>query len=256
MPITLGNNTSLILEVPSKGETGWADSLRANGWQKIVDHDHSTGKGVRIGTAGIADNAINGTKLRLQNAEWIRARNAANTADINVIRVNSSDVIEFSGDVAPGDNTVSTVKLQDNAVTTAKIADNAITNAKVADNAVNTAEIADSAVTTIKINDDAVTPAKMSVNTEDMYTLATGSEILPEGYSNIKLNNASVVGDTITLKTNAVYRFFSSDNALTRTVTLTNGSGSTTLEIFNGIVHLVLSRASGSITVFELASNN
>lgn len=43
----------------------------------------------------IQDNAINGIKFRLDNADMLRARNAANSADINILRVTSSDKIEF-----------------------------------------------------------------------------------------------------------------------------------------------------------------
>jgi len=43
----------------------------------------------------IGANQVDGTKIRLSNAEYLRARNAADSADINVVRVNSSNEIEF-----------------------------------------------------------------------------------------------------------------------------------------------------------------
>lgn len=46
-------------------------------------------------TKWIADNAITEAKIRLNNAAYLRARNAANTADVNVLRLNASDVPEF-----------------------------------------------------------------------------------------------------------------------------------------------------------------
>lgn len=46
-------------------------------------------------TKFITANAVDDTKARLQNAAYLRARNAANSADVNVIRLNSSNVIEF-----------------------------------------------------------------------------------------------------------------------------------------------------------------
>lgn len=44
----------------------------------------------------LAANAVDGTKLRLSNNENLRARNAANSADIDVLKVNASDRIEFT----------------------------------------------------------------------------------------------------------------------------------------------------------------
>lgn len=49
--ITLGDSTKLILKIPSKGDTGWADEFKNEFAQKIVDHDHSgggTGKKIDI----------------------------------------------------------------------------------------------------------------------------------------------------------------------------------------------------------------
>lgn len=53
-------------------------------------------KALGIGTAQLAANAADGTKIRLANNEYLRARNAANSADVNIARVNASDVIEFA----------------------------------------------------------------------------------------------------------------------------------------------------------------
>lgn len=44
----------------------------------------------------IAANAIDETKTRLSNNANLRARNAANSADINIVKVNASDRIEFA----------------------------------------------------------------------------------------------------------------------------------------------------------------
>ena len=55
---------------------------------KIADDAIETGK--------IANNAVNGSKIRLANDEQLKARNAANTADVNILKVNTSDRIEFA----------------------------------------------------------------------------------------------------------------------------------------------------------------
>jgi hypothetical protein len=44
----------------------------------------------------IAANAVDETKIRLSNNSNLRARNAADSADVNILKVNASDVIEFS----------------------------------------------------------------------------------------------------------------------------------------------------------------
>lgn len=54
----------------------------------------------------IADNAVSDEKIRLDNADYLRGRNAANSADVNIIRVNSSDVIEMAGDLSLASNKI------------------------------------------------------------------------------------------------------------------------------------------------------
>lgn len=56
--ITLGNTNSLVVKIPSKGDTNWSEDIKAECFQKIVDHDHSSSQGVRIPTAGIAGDAV------------------------------------------------------------------------------------------------------------------------------------------------------------------------------------------------------
>jgi hypothetical protein len=44
----------------------------------------------------IADNAVDETKIRLSNDADLKARNAADSADVDILKVNASDVIEFA----------------------------------------------------------------------------------------------------------------------------------------------------------------
>lgn len=95
MAITL--SSGLTLTIPSKGETNWENQIRTQCFQKISEHDHSgSGKGVQIGTSGFADNSINDIKLRLRNDQFLRARNNANDADVNIFKINASDLLEFA----------------------------------------------------------------------------------------------------------------------------------------------------------------
>lgn len=60
-----------------------------------------------ITTGKIAADAVTGAKIRLDNAEWLRGRNAANDGDLDIIRVNGTDQVEiaqavvFTGASAP-----------------------------------------------------------------------------------------------------------------------------------------------------------
>lgn len=49
-----------------------------------------------VTTPKVLADAITDTKIRLSNNAYIRARNAANSADVNMLKVNASDVIEFA----------------------------------------------------------------------------------------------------------------------------------------------------------------
>jgi hypothetical protein len=44
----------------------------------------------------IAANAVDETKVRLSNNSYLKARNAANSGDVNILKVNASDAIEFA----------------------------------------------------------------------------------------------------------------------------------------------------------------
>lgn len=48
-----------------------------------------------IATAGITDDAVTGPKIRLANASPLRARNAANSADVNLFRLTSGDLLDL-----------------------------------------------------------------------------------------------------------------------------------------------------------------
>jgi hypothetical protein len=54
-----------------------------------------------ITTAKIAANAVTGAKIRLNNDEVLRARNAANTADISILKVNASNLTEIQTQMVP-----------------------------------------------------------------------------------------------------------------------------------------------------------
>lgn len=56
----------------------------------------------------IAANAVDENKIRLSNDAFLKARNAANSADVNVVKINASNEIEFASvPVSPADATAS-----------------------------------------------------------------------------------------------------------------------------------------------------
>lgn len=44
----------------------------------------------------IADDALDGSKVKLTNDQYLRARNAADNADVDLVKINASDQIEFA----------------------------------------------------------------------------------------------------------------------------------------------------------------
>lgn len=53
-----------------------------------------------VATASIAADAVTDPKIRLTNTGWLRARNAANNADLNVLRATSGDNTEINAPAA------------------------------------------------------------------------------------------------------------------------------------------------------------
>jgi len=156
------------LSVPSVNDTDYPTSI-SDSFNAIDDHDHSSGNGVQIPSAGILDGAVGSSKLAT--------------------------------------NAVTTIKITDGNVTEAKIATSAVTTTKIADANVTEGKIAANAVTTTKIADANVTPAKLSsansnqgassggyVTTNTSYTTAATVTITPRGRALILMLEPDAVG--------------------------------------------------------------
>lgn len=99
--LTLGTPSQLQIKVPTAGTTDWADVIKTDNFQKIVEHDHSGGgKGSQLGPGSLLDNAVDGVKFRLSNDQYLRARDNANSADVNILKINTSDKLEFATEIA------------------------------------------------------------------------------------------------------------------------------------------------------------
>lgn len=99
--ITLGQETELQIKIPTKLTTNWADELKEHLFKVLVKHDHSgmNGMGVALSGDSFLENSVSDLAIRLRNNEYLRARNAADTGDINILKVNASDNIEFDASI-------------------------------------------------------------------------------------------------------------------------------------------------------------
>ncbi len=80
-------------------------TLNDEGWVATVDtaltgissHDHTGGgKGTQLSGTSIVNDGIDGTKVRLANLQYLRARNASGISDLNLLRADSSDMLELA----------------------------------------------------------------------------------------------------------------------------------------------------------------
>jgi hypothetical protein len=94
-------SSGLTVVVPAQGSKNWGTTFLNSFATPISGHDHTGGgKGVQISTNAIATNAVTGAKIRLANDEYLKGRNAANSADINVIKVNGSNTLTLGTTLA------------------------------------------------------------------------------------------------------------------------------------------------------------
>jgi hypothetical protein len=99
--ITLGTASQLTIKVPTIGSTDWGDTLRTDTFLKIAQHDHTgSGSGSQISTGALAADSVTGPKILLANDSYLRGRNNANSANIDTIKVNTSDKIATGADFA------------------------------------------------------------------------------------------------------------------------------------------------------------
>lgn len=74
--------------------------MQTDTFLKIAQHDHTgSGNGSQLGTGSLQADAVTGAKLRLDNDEYLRGRNNADSANINILKVNTSDLIELGATV-------------------------------------------------------------------------------------------------------------------------------------------------------------
>ena len=101
-PILLADesiNKGIDLTLPSLGQQNWGDLFVTQFAEPISGHNHTgSGSGVQLSTDSLQNNAVDGDKIRLDNNQALRARNANDSADVDLVKLNASDEVEFGGD--------------------------------------------------------------------------------------------------------------------------------------------------------------
>ena len=207
MAETLGTTSDLQLIIPEAGDTDWATSIRDDCFQKIVDHTHSGtgGAGVKLtGTTAITADTVDGTVVRLDNDQSLRGRNNADSANINILKVDTNDEINIQ-------TVVSALKMKNDTYITAR----------------NNADSGD--INIIKVNtSDTI---DVAVATAITGTLSTTDNITIDNQKELRLSEADGNGSNYlgfrapsALTTDTTFTFPDGDGTSGQVLT-TNGSG-------------------------------
>lgn len=114
----------------------------AENWFKVDQHDHTPGKGARIDTAAIEDQAVTSAKLHPSALP----------------------------DLSIPDGSITTAKIVDGNVTLAKLASDSVNSAKIVDGSIATADIANNAVTRAKIPKSVVQGMRLTFTADSAVT--------------------------------------------------------------------------------------
>jgi microcystin-dependent protein len=83
--------SGLTLTIPTKGTRNWAETLRTF-VAAISGHDHTgSGKGKQLTADAFADDTLTDVKYYIRNNNWLRARNAAATAFLNLLKADTGN---------------------------------------------------------------------------------------------------------------------------------------------------------------------
>jgi hypothetical protein len=89
-------NSGLELTYPDLDETNWNSTLQAL-WLAISAHDHdaANNNGALIGAAALAADGVTDASIRLRNNQSLRARNAADAADLNLLKATTGNLLDL-----------------------------------------------------------------------------------------------------------------------------------------------------------------
>ena len=93
--INVGSGNDLILELPTDRTQVWGTRFKTNFATPIAEHNHTgSGNGRKLGAGSFSADSITDVEILLSNNSYLRGRNAADSADVNIIKVNASDKLE------------------------------------------------------------------------------------------------------------------------------------------------------------------
>ncbi len=231
---------------PLKGETNW-DGTVDTALTKISAHNHTGGGlGVQLTSSAFASDALNGTVFRLANAQYLRARNAAGSADVNLLRLDASDLLDIAR-VARLSSTETLVASGAVSVTTSLTI---LNGASLAMTLANGAEGQLKFIVNIAATVATVTPATTSgANTVSLQQYGFVAYIYLSGEWRVLRATKAVVTDDIqaTTATSGTYdvvaSVFTFNNAGATTATFNAGAAGQEVDVYNigaGTVTLTL----------------
>jgi len=236
MPTTSGG---LNFTYPSEDSTGWNATL-VTLFNVLSGHDHSGApNGGTIPTAGIADNAVDEDKIRLDNAGWLTARNNADDGDINILNVNTSDAVVLLDEAQLQTSAAPTTDAQ---IANKKYVDDEITTAIAAvPNGLTWSEVT-TATKTAAVNNGYVLNRSGGVTVTIPSTAAVGSVVKIIGKQGIWII-AQNAGETIS------FNGTDATTGATGTLTATNEDNCIELVCITANTNWVVSFCSGNITI-------
>jgi hypothetical protein len=203
--ITIGSASQLQIKVPTRGTTNWDETMRTDTFLKIAQHDHSgtSGNGTQLTATAIADDAITGAKIRLDNNENLTARNQADSGDLNLLKASTSDELVFGITIATADFQDDGLTISDNADNTKKTA---IDSSAITTGTTRTLTTPD-ASGTIVLNDNTATLTNKTLTTPIISSISnTGTVTLPTATTTLvgrdttdTLTNKSIDSDNNTI---------------------------------------------------------
>jgi hypothetical protein len=148
--ITIGSASTLRISIPALRELNWGTAIRSGCFQTISDHDHQGLSGTGKKLTGYL--ALDLTTSIITNNTWLFSRNAANSADVKLLKLNTDNISIYLGDNATPSATTSRIAnliMANNTYVQAVNAGNSAAKNILKLNASDVVEIGDSAAANI-----------------------------------------------------------------------------------------------------------
>jgi hypothetical protein len=176
--------------------------MRTDTFAKISSHNHTgSGNGLQLTAGAFADDALTFAKINGANNEYLTARNQADSGDKDILKINTSDEVEFG-------TTVGVITVQDDGFTILDNADNtkiiafqasSITTGTTRTLTVPDADLIIVGTTTTQTltNKTLTTPVIASISNSGTITVPTGTDTLVARDTTDTLTNKTLTSPTI-----------------------------------------------------------